>query len=128
MGITEAIRDAEKVMKANGLTFATIWKTGELYGFNFDDKPVGYTYKENTVKRTVIKRIEMRYHVDTETRGRLTFKDLPKGTYFLSGVNGPEEEGLATYFTFDRGTCLIPIIETATGKQYRDKSRAGKEI
>ena len=86
MGIIEVIRDAEKVMKANGLTFATIWKTGELYGFNFDDKPIGYTYKENAVKRTVIKRIEMRYQVkDTRLRSALNkvrtrlqqYKDTP---------------------------------------------------
>ena len=33
--LIEAIAEAKKVMAANNLTFATIWKTGKSYGFNF---------------------------------------------------------------------------------------------
>jgi hypothetical protein len=52
--LIEAIADAKKVMKANNLTFATIWKTGKSYGFNFDKKEVGFTTKEYGVRRTVV--------------------------------------------------------------------------
>jgi hypothetical protein len=52
--INEAIADAQKVMIANNLTFATIWKTGKSYGFNFDKQAVGYSVKEYGVKRTVV--------------------------------------------------------------------------
>jgi hypothetical protein len=55
--ILEAITEAKKIMKANNLPFATIWKTGKLYGFNFDKKPVGYSFTEYSVKRTVIQTI-----------------------------------------------------------------------
>ena len=52
--LNEAIIDAKKVMIANNLPFATIWKTGKSYGFNFENKEVGFTSKEYGVKRTVI--------------------------------------------------------------------------
>ena len=52
--LIEAIADAKKVMAANNLTFATIWKTGKSYGFNFEKQAVGFTTKECGVKRTVI--------------------------------------------------------------------------
>lgn len=52
--LQQATTDAKKVMIANNLTFATIWKTGKSYGFNFDKKEVGYSVKECGVKRTVI--------------------------------------------------------------------------
>jgi hypothetical protein len=52
--INETIADAQKVMIANNLTFATIWKTGKSYGFNFDKQAVGYSVKEYGVKRTVV--------------------------------------------------------------------------
>lgn len=52
--LNEAITDAKKVMTANNLPFATIWKTGKSYGFNFEMKEVGFTSKEYGVKRTVI--------------------------------------------------------------------------
>lgn len=52
--LVEAIADAKKVMTANNLPFATIWKTGKSYGFNFDKKQVGYSVKEYGVKRTVV--------------------------------------------------------------------------
>jgi hypothetical protein len=41
-------------MTANNLTFATIWKTGKSYGFNFEKQAVGFTKKEYGVKRTVV--------------------------------------------------------------------------
>jgi hypothetical protein len=52
--LNETIADAQKVMIANNLTFATIWKTGKSYGFNFDKQEVGYSVKEYGVKRTVV--------------------------------------------------------------------------
>mgnify|MGYP000355399157 CR=1 FL=1 len=52
--LNEAITDAKKVKEANKMEFATIWKTGKSYGFNFDKKEVGYTVKDGCVNRTVI--------------------------------------------------------------------------
>ena len=52
--LNEAITDAKKVMTANNLTFATIWKTGKSYGFKFGKQAVGFTKKEYGVKRTVV--------------------------------------------------------------------------
>ncbi len=52
--LNETIAEAQKVMIANNLTFATIWKTGKSYGFNFDKQSVGYSVKEYGVKRTVV--------------------------------------------------------------------------
>lgn len=52
--LNEAIADAKKVMTANNLPFATIWKTGKSYGFNFEKKEVGFSSKEYGVKRTVV--------------------------------------------------------------------------
>lgn len=52
--LIEAIADAKKVMAANNLTFATIWKTGKSYGFNFEKQELGFTTKEYGVKRTVV--------------------------------------------------------------------------
>jgi hypothetical protein len=52
--LNEAIADAKKVMIANNLTFATIWKTGKSYSFNFEKKEVGFSIKEYGVKRTVV--------------------------------------------------------------------------
>ena len=52
--LNEAITDAKKVMTANNFPFATIWKTGKSYGFNFEKQVVGFTTKEYGVKRTVI--------------------------------------------------------------------------
>lgn len=52
--LNEAITDAKKVIVANNLTFATIWKTGKSYGFNFEKQELGFTTKEYGVKRTVV--------------------------------------------------------------------------
>lgn len=52
--LIEAIADAKKVMAANNLTFATIWKSGKSYGFNFEKQELGFTTKEYGVKRTVV--------------------------------------------------------------------------
>lgn len=52
--LQEVIADAKKVMKANNMNFATIWKTGKSFGFNFDKKEVGYSEKDCGVKRTVV--------------------------------------------------------------------------
>lgn len=52
--LNEAITDAKKVMTANNLPFATIWKTGKSYGFNFEKQSVGFSIKEYGVKRTVV--------------------------------------------------------------------------
>ena len=52
--LIEAIAGAKKVMTANNLTFATIWKASKSYGFNFEKQVVGFTTKEYGVKRTVV--------------------------------------------------------------------------
>jgi hypothetical protein len=52
--LEEAMQDAKKVMAANNLPFATIWKTNKSYGFNFEPKEIGYSVKEYGVKRTVV--------------------------------------------------------------------------
>lgn len=52
--LNEAIEQAQKVMANNNLAFATIWKTGKSYGFNFENKAVGYSTKEFGVRRTVV--------------------------------------------------------------------------
>lgn len=56
--LNEAITDAKKIMQRSDLPFATIWKTGKSYGFNFDKKEVGYTEKSYGVKRTVVQIVE----------------------------------------------------------------------
>jgi len=70
----------------------------------------------------------IKYKVVTETKGTLEFTELPNNTYFLSDVNGPEDAGKATLFTYDGSTCLIPIIDVKTGLQVCIKENAGKEI
>lgn len=52
--LNEAIAEAKKVMAANNLPFATIWKTGKSYGFSFEKQELGFTTKEYGVKRTVV--------------------------------------------------------------------------
>lgn len=52
--LKEVIKKAIEIKKINNIGFVTIWKTGDLFGFNFDIKPVGYEYKEYGVKRTVV--------------------------------------------------------------------------
>lgn len=52
--LAEAKSDAARVMKANNLTFATIWLTGKSYGFNFDKKEVGFKAIECGVTRKVV--------------------------------------------------------------------------
>ena len=52
--INEAIADAKKVILIKKLPFATIWKTGKLYGFNFDKKPMGFSVNEHGIKGTVV--------------------------------------------------------------------------
>jgi len=55
--IKEAKKEARKIMSSNGLTFATIWaietEISKSYNFNFDNKPIGHTTTEQSVKRTV---------------------------------------------------------------------------
>lgn len=72
--------------------------------------------------------MKAKYKVITQTRGILEYTELPEKTYFLSGVNGPEDAGKATLFTYDTGTCLIPICHADTGQQVRIIENAGKEI
>lgn len=69
-----------------------------------------------------------RYSVTTTTRGILEFDTLPNKTYFLSGFQDANDKGKATLFCFDRGTCLLPIVDTRTGKQVCIPENAGKEI
>lgn len=67
------------------------------------------------------------YKVETQTRGILYFTKLPIGTYFLGGYREENDKGKAYYFTFDSGTCLIPITDLQ-GNQIIDISKAGLEI
>lgn len=52
--LNECIAKAIEIKNLNNLPFVTIWKTGKLFGFNFDNKQKGYETKEFGVKRTVI--------------------------------------------------------------------------
>jgi hypothetical protein len=52
--LNEAITTAKKVMTSNDLPFATIWKTGKSYGFNFDKKEIGFKTSDSGVNRTVV--------------------------------------------------------------------------
>ena len=49
-----AIAKAVQVKISNNMPFATIWKVGKMYNFNFENYPVGYSIKEFGVKRTVL--------------------------------------------------------------------------
>jgi hypothetical protein len=62
------------------------------------------------------------YTVSTETRGVLTFTELPPKTYFAMGCNGLQV-GQAMLLTWDNGTCLIPIMQD--GKQISFPEKAG---
>jgi hypothetical protein len=50
----ETIDRAIEIKKLNNLPFVTIWKTEELFGFNFDKQEIGYKTKEYDVEREVI--------------------------------------------------------------------------
>ena len=52
--LNETIARAIQIKEQNNINFVTIWKTGKLFGFNFDNKPIGFTTKEYGIKRTVI--------------------------------------------------------------------------
>lgn len=52
--LQQAIKSAKKVMASNKLPFATIWRTGKSFGFNFDKKDVGYSFEDCGIKRTVV--------------------------------------------------------------------------
>jgi cell division septum initiation protein DivIVA len=69
--LSEAISDAKKVMKANKLPFATIWKTGESYGFNFEKREVGYETNQYGVKRIVVAVIDSEEDKDVLGDGML---------------------------------------------------------
>lgn len=58
----------------------------------------------------------------------LLFPELPNNTYFLGGYQDEADKGKATYFTFDNGTCLIPIVDIKTNKQVCLSANAGKQI
>lgn len=70
-----------------------------------------------------------RYIVKTDSKGILSFDTLPKWTYFQEGSQDINDKGKAMYYTFDTcGTCLIPIIDTYTGLQVIDITKAGHSI
>lgn len=52
--LNQAINDAQKVMVANNLPQATIWKTNQSFGFNFDNQPIGTTINDYGVTRTAV--------------------------------------------------------------------------
>lgn len=66
------------------------------------------------------------YTVTTQHRGILTFPELPKNTYFAEGFNGTER-GQAFFYTWDNGTCLIPIKDKK-GQNVIIPERAGTSI
>ena len=49
-------------MNNNNMEFVTIWETktrkSTAYGFNFEKKEIGFSYKEGGVKRTVLDSIK----------------------------------------------------------------------
>ena len=65
------------------------------------------------------------FTVKTEKRGVLTCPQLPKNTYFAEGFNGTKP-GQAFYYTWDNGTCLIPIKHK--GQDVIIPERAGTSI
>ena len=52
--LDEVINRAIAIKELNGFSFVTVWKTEDLFGFNFDNKPVGYITKEYGVNRIVV--------------------------------------------------------------------------
>ena len=74
-----------------------------------------------------ILRPDGKYYVDFST-GRRYYNSLPDSTYFAIGYHIEEKPGAAYLFCNDGGTCLIPIIETATGEQVVKPESAGHEI
>ena len=52
--LIETIKRAVEIKELNNKSFVTIWKIGELYGFNFEKKSIGYSTKDYGIKRTVI--------------------------------------------------------------------------
>ena len=66
------------------------------------------------------------YHVDTETKGILTFDKLPANTYFAMGFNGMIT-GQAYLFHYDNGTCLAPILKEDNSPLIIPEN-AGKQI
>ena len=77
-----------------------------------------------------ILRPDGKYYVDFST-GRRYYNSLPDRTYFAVGNigNAPQSKpGAAYLFCNDGGTCLLPIVETATGEQVVKPEAAGHEI
>ena len=52
--LQETIKRAIEIKELNNLSFVTIWKTGESFGFNFDKKPIGFIHKDYGITREVI--------------------------------------------------------------------------
>jgi hypothetical protein len=67
-----------------------------------------------------------RYMVKTQNRGILYFDELPQDTYYCGGFQDANDKGKAMLYTWDNGTCLIPIIDTLTGQQVYDLSKAAQ--
>ena len=82
----------------------------------------------NTLAEITRPETPARYIVKTETRGTLFFDELPNKTYFAMGYQDESDKGKAYLFAFDKGTCLIPIIDTRTGLQVCKPEFAGHEI
>ena len=55
-----------------------------------------------------------KYEVHTQTKGILTFDELPKNTYFGQGYPNPSDKNKAFWFGWETNNilCLIPIIDT----------------
>ncbi len=72
----------------------------------------------NTLADALRPEITPRYIVKTKNRGILEFNELPDNTYYAEGISDMEKD-TAWLYTWDEGTCLIPIIDTTTGEQVR---------
>jgi len=73
----------------------------------------------NTLADAMRPQTTPRYIVKTKNRGILEFNELPDDVYYAEGLSKDVEEGTAWLYTWDEGTCLIPIIDTTTGEQVR---------
>ena len=63
-----------------------------------------------------------KFQVKTETKGVLTFNELPKDVYWGGGFQDPADKDKAFWYGWDRGTCLIPFTTAAGEFVYKGKN------
>lgn len=54
MNLQETIKEAIKIKEFYSLSFVTIWQTNKSFGFNFDNKAIGYELKKEGIMRKVV--------------------------------------------------------------------------